>query len=62
MQLAEQQRDEALSQIKQLKEKMEQLNVAGTTFRTNELRGMPLHKLKTLQVGPFSSVMNLTEA
>ncbi|XP_063703303.1 RING finger protein unkempt isoform X2 [Culicoides brevitarsis] len=49
IQLAEQQRDEALSQIKQLKEKVEQLNISAANFRTNELRGMPLHKLKTLQ-------------
>uniref|UniRef100_A0A336MNH7 CSON003362 protein n=1 Tax=Culicoides sonorensis TaxID=179676 RepID=A0A336MNH7_CULSO len=48
-QLAEQQRDEALSQVKQLKEKVEQLSITGTNFRTNELRGMPLHKLKSLQ-------------
>ncbi|XP_053682851.1 RING finger protein unkempt isoform X2 [Sabethes cyaneus] len=50
--IAEQQRDEALSHVKALKEKLEQLNIGGnstTNFRATELRGMPLQKLKNIQ-------------
>lgn len=50
MQITEQQRDEALIHAKQLKDKLDQMSISGSHFRTNELRGMPLHKLKTLQV------------
>ncbi|XP_055530934.1 putative E3 ubiquitin-protein ligase UNKL isoform X6 [Wyeomyia smithii] len=50
--IAEQQRDEALSHVKALKEKLEQLNIGGNStanFRATELRGMPLQKLKSIQ-------------
>lgn len=48
--MAEQQRDEALNHVKALTDKLDQISISGNSFRTNELRGMPLHKLKTLQV------------
>uniref|UniRef100_U5ER14 Putative ring finger protein unkempt log isoform 1 n=1 Tax=Corethrella appendiculata TaxID=1370023 RepID=U5ER14_9DIPT len=48
--IAEQQRDDALTHVKALKDKLEQLSISGTNIRTNELRGMSLHKLKSLQV------------
>lgn len=49
--IAEQQRDEALSHVKALKEKLEHLSITGSNtgnFRT-DLRGMPLQKLKNIQ-------------
>ncbi|XP_070491136.1 RING finger protein unkempt isoform X14 [Chironomus tepperi] len=45
--IAEKQRDEALGTVKVLTEKVEQL--ALSSFKSNELRGMPIQKLKTLQ-------------
>lgn len=48
--IAEQQRDEALSHVKALKEKVEQLTLSGSTnYRSSDLRGMSLQKLKTIQ-------------
>ncbi|XP_058813363.1 RING finger protein unkempt homolog isoform X2 [Topomyia yanbarensis] len=50
--IAEQQRDEALSHVKALKEKLEHLNIGGNctnNYRTSDLRGMPLQKLKSIQ-------------
>ena len=49
--IAEQQRDEALGHVKSLKDKLDQISIAGTTIKASELKGMPLHKLKNLQVG-----------
>lgn len=54
--IAEQQRDEALSHVKALKEKMEHMSITGNStanFRTTDFRGMPLQKLKNIQVGCF---------
>ncbi|XP_058442918.1 putative E3 ubiquitin-protein ligase UNKL isoform X3 [Malaya genurostris] len=50
--IAEQQRDEALSHVKALKEKLEHLNIGGnctSNYRASDLRGMPLQKLKSIQ-------------
>ncbi|XP_039451601.1 RING finger protein unkempt-like isoform X2 [Culex pipiens pallens] len=50
--IAEQQRDEALSHVKALKEKMEHMSITGNStanFRTTDFRGMPLQKLKNIQ-------------
>ncbi|XP_055618206.1 putative E3 ubiquitin-protein ligase UNKL isoform X5 [Toxorhynchites rutilus septentrionalis] len=50
--IAEQQRDEALSHVKALKEKLEQLSISGnstTNYRASDLRGMSLPKLKNIQ-------------
>ncbi|XP_021702707.1 putative E3 ubiquitin-protein ligase UNKL isoform X5 [Aedes aegypti] len=50
--LAEQQRDEALSHVKALKEKLEQVNISGNStanYRASDLRGLPLPKLKNIQ-------------
>ncbi|CAO1425624.1 unnamed protein product [Diamesa serratosioi] len=45
--IVEKQRDDALGTVKVLTEKVEQLRL--TNFRSNELRGMPIQKLKNLQ-------------
>ncbi|XP_065089108.1 RING finger protein unkempt isoform X4 [Ochlerotatus camptorhynchus] len=50
--LAEQQRDEALSHVKALKEKLEQVNISSNStanIRASDLRGLPLTKLKNIQ-------------
>ncbi|KXJ84392.1 hypothetical protein RP20_CCG009861 [Aedes albopictus] len=50
--LAEQQRDEALSHVKALKEKLEQVNIGSNStsnYRASDLRGLPLPKLKNIQ-------------
>ncbi|XP_062701517.1 RING finger protein unkempt isoform X5 [Aedes albopictus] len=50
--LAEQQRDEALSHVKALKEKLEQVNISSNStsnYRASDLRGLPLPKLKNIQ-------------
>ncbi|XP_053678311.1 RING finger protein unkempt homolog [Anopheles nili] len=51
--IAEQQRDEALSHVKALKEQLEQQSLSGngcaSNYRVCELRGMPLSKLKNIQ-------------
>lgn len=55
--LAEQQRDEALSHVKALKEKLEQVNISGNStanYRASDLRGLPLPKLKNIQVNVSS--------
>lgn len=54
--LAEQQRDEALSHVKALKEKLEQVNISSNStanIRASDLRGLPLTKLKNIQVSFF---------
>lgn len=53
--IAEQQRDEALSHVKALTEKLEQMKMSGNNgcppnYRPCDLRGMPLAKLKSIQV------------
>uniref|UniRef100_A0A182JK18 Uncharacterized protein n=1 Tax=Anopheles atroparvus TaxID=41427 RepID=A0A182JK18_ANOAO len=48
--IAEQQRDEALSHVKALKEKLDQLSISGSSnYRSSDLRGMSLPKLKNIQ-------------
>ncbi|XP_055699769.1 putative E3 ubiquitin-protein ligase UNKL isoform X4 [Phlebotomus papatasi] len=48
--IAEQQRDEALSHVKALKDKLDLLSAQnGSTITNSSLRGMSLQKLKTLQ-------------
>lgn len=50
--IAEQQRDEALSHVKALKEKLEHMSITGSNqanFRATDFRGMPLQKLKNIQ-------------
>uniref|UniRef100_A0A2C9H883 RING finger protein unkempt n=1 Tax=Anopheles quadriannulatus TaxID=34691 RepID=A0A2C9H883_ANOQN len=52
--IAEQQRDEALSHVKALTEKLEQMKMSGNNgcppnYRPCDLRGMPLAKLKSIQ-------------
>uniref|UniRef100_A0A182RYS7 RING finger protein unkempt n=1 Tax=Anopheles funestus TaxID=62324 RepID=A0A182RYS7_ANOFN len=51
--IAEQQRDEALSHVKALTEKLEQMKMSGngcpSNYRSCDLRGMPLAKLKSIQ-------------
>lgn len=50
--IAEQQRDEALSHVKALKEKLEHMSISSNSqpnFRTTDFRGMPLQKLKNIQ-------------
>uniref|UniRef100_A0A182PU13 RING finger protein unkempt n=1 Tax=Anopheles epiroticus TaxID=199890 RepID=A0A182PU13_9DIPT len=51
--IAEQQRDEALSHVKALTEKLEQMKMSGngcpSNYRSCDLRGMPLAKLKNIQ-------------
>lgn len=52
--IAEQQRDEALSHVKALKDKLDLLSAQnGSTITNSSLRGMSLQKLKTLQVSPI---------
>jgi hypothetical protein len=46
--MVEKQRDDALGTVKALTEKVEQLTI--NNFKMNELRGMPIQKLKSLQV------------
>lgn len=46
--IVEKQRDEALGTVKLLSDKVEQLKFSN--FKSNELRGMPIQKLKSLQV------------
>lgn len=46
--MAEKQRDDALSTVKQLSDRVDQLKM--TNFKAGELRTMPIQKLKTLQV------------
>jgi len=46
--MAEKQRDEALSTIRVLTDKIDQLKMS--SYKPNELREMPIQKLKTLQV------------
>lgn len=46
--MTEKQRDEALSTVKCLKDKVEKLKIFN--FKSDDLRGMPIQKLKTLQV------------
>jgi hypothetical protein len=46
--ISEKQRDEALGTIKALNDKVEKLKIY--SFKTDDLRGMPIQKLKTLQV------------
>ncbi len=48
MALIEKQRDEALGTVKALNAKLEE--VRSSNFRASELRGMPIQKLKSLQV------------
>jgi hypothetical protein len=45
---SEKQRDEALGTIKALTDKIEKLKIS--SFKPDDLRGMPIQKLKTLQV------------
>lgn len=49
--MSEKQRDDALGTIKALNDKVEKLKVC--SFKADDLRGMPIHKLKTLQVKKF---------
>lgn len=46
--MSEKQRDEALGTIKALNDKVEKLKIY--SFKADDLRGMPIQKLKTLQV------------
>lgn len=46
--MAEKQRDDALNTVKALADKVEQLQLS--SYKNNELRGMPIQKLKSLQV------------
>jgi hypothetical protein len=55
--IVEKQRDEALGTVKVLAEKIEQLKLA--SFKINELRGMPIQKLKALQVSVFFFSKNI---
>lgn len=58
--LAEQQRDEALSHVKALKEKLEQVNISSNStsnYRASDLRGLPLPKLKNIQVSVAKTLL-----
>lgn len=46
--MSEKQRDEALGTIKVLNDTVEKMKIS--SFKPDELRGMPIQKLKTLQV------------
>lgn len=46
--MSEKQRDDALGTVKALTDKVETLKVY--SFKSDDLRGMPIQKLKTLQV------------
>lgn len=46
--ISEKQRDDALSSVKVLNEKVEKMKIYN--FKSEDLRGMPIQKLKTLQV------------
>lgn len=46
--MSEKQRDDALGAIKALNDKVEKLKIC--SFKADDLRGMPIQKLKTLQV------------
>ena len=48
--VAEKQRDDALITVKALADRVEQLKLA--SYKSTEFRDMPIHKLKSLQVGP----------
>lgn len=50
--MSEKQRDEALGTVKVLSDKIEKMKVY--SFKAEDLRGMPIQKLKTLQVRPLS--------
>ena len=52
--MAEKQRDEALGTVKALTEKIEHLTLS--TFKPNELRGMPIQKLKYLANGLWQKI------
>jgi hypothetical protein len=56
--LAEQQRDEALGHVKSLKDKLDQISISGgnNQIKASELKGMPLQKLKNLQVSCVGSL------
>jgi hypothetical protein len=45
---SEKQRDEALGSVKVLKDKVEKMKI--TNFKSEDLRDMPIQKLKLLQV------------
>lgn len=49
--MSEKQRDEALGTVKVLSDKIEKMKVY--SFKAEDLRGMPIQKLKTLQVRPL---------
>lgn len=49
--MSEKQRDEALGTIKVLNDTVEKMKIS--SFKADELRGMPIQKLKTLQVRIF---------
>ena len=55
--IAEKQRDDALGTVKALTDRVEQLKIA--SFKSNELRGMPIQKLKSLQVSIFIQAVKL---
>jgi hypothetical protein len=46
--MVEKQRDDALNTVKALADKVEQLQLS--SYKSRELRDMPIHKLKSLQV------------
>lgn len=46
--MAEKQRDDALNTVKVLADKVEHLKLS--SYKPTELRDMPIHKLKSLQV------------
>lgn len=46
--ISEKQRDDAVSSMKVLNEKVEKMKIYN--FKSEDLRGMPIQKLKTLQV------------
>lgn len=55
--MAEKQRDDALNTVKVLAEKVEQLQLS--SYKNAELRGMPIHKLKSLQVKYLINIFEL---
>lgn len=46
--MSEKQRDDALGTVKALNDTVEKMKIC--SFKPDELRGMPIQKLKTLQV------------
>lgn len=51
--ISEKQRDDALGAVKALNDKIEKLQIS--SYKSEDLRGMPIQKLKTLQVRPMNN-------